>query len=112
MNIDNVDYQMGYIRSDEAGRFISFLVDKEFEGAINGASNGTISLREIINYVEDKTGKKAVMDKNGDDAPYNGEVEYSINTKLAQSLGFKFNNLNDYIYDLIDYYIDEINRSW
>ncbi|HAH18159.1 MAG TPA: reductase, partial [Eubacterium sp.] len=112
MNIDNVDYQMGYIRSDEAGDFISFLVDKEFEGAINGASNGTISLREIINYVEDKTGKKAVMDKNGDDAPYNGEVEYSINTKLAQSLGFKFNNLNDYIYDLIDYYIDEINRSW
>ena len=112
MNIDNVDYQMGYIRSDEAGDFISFLVDKDFEGAINGASNGTISLREIINYVEDKTGKKAVMDKNGDDAPYNGEVEYSINTKLAQSLGFKFNNLNDYIYDLIDYYIDEINRSW
>ncbi|MCR5629492.1 NAD-dependent epimerase/dehydratase family protein [Eubacterium sp.] len=111
MNIDNVDYQMGYIRSDEAGDFISFLVDKEFEGAINGASNGTISLREIINYVEDKTGKKAVIDKNGDDAPYNGEVEYSINTKLAQSLGFKFNNLNDYIYDLIDYYIDEINRS-
>ena len=66
MYIDNIDYQMSYIRSDEAGRFMTFLVDKDItvaingssNGAINGASNGTISLREIINYVEEKTGKK------------------------------------------------------
>lgn len=105
MHIDNLDAQMGFIRSDEAGEFMAFLAEKDFNGAINGSSKGTISLREIITYVEEKTGKKAIIDKTGDAAPYNGEPEYSINTDKAEALGFRFTNLKDWIYDLIDYYI-------
>lgn len=105
MHIDNLDAQMGFIRSDEAGKFMAFLADKDFQGAINGSSKGTISLREIIAYVEKKTGQKAVINKAGDDAPYNGEPEYSINTDKAEVLGFRFTNLKDWIYDLVDYYI-------
>lgn len=106
MNIDNLDYQMRYIRSDEAGNFIAFLVDKDVNGAINGSSKGTMSLREIIDYVENKTGAKAIISKEGDDAPYNGEPEYSINVDKANTLGFKFSELQDWIYDLLDYYIE------
>ncbi len=109
MNIDNLDYQMGYIRSDEAGKFMAFLVDKDIRGAINGSSEGTISLKEIIAYVENKTGTKAVIDKTGENAPYNGEPEYSINTEKAESLGFRFSVLQDWIYELIDYYIQLVN---
>ena len=105
MNIDNLDYQMGYIRSDEAGKFIAFLVDQDVDGAINGSSEGTISIKEIIDYVEKKTGTKAIIDKEGDEAPYNGEPEYSINTEKAHALGFRFSRLNDWIYELLDYYI-------
>ena len=105
MYIDNLDYQMGYIRSDEAGKFMAFLVDKDVDGAINGSSQGTISLKEIIAYVEKKTGAKAVLDEDGDAAPYNGEPEYSINTEKAEALGFRFSELNDWIYELLDYYM-------
>lgn len=105
MYIDNLDYQMGYIRSDEAGIFMAFLVDKDFRGAINGCADGTISLKEIITYVEQKTGTKAILDENGDAAPYNGEPEYSINTDKAKALGFEFSVLKDWIYELLDYYI-------
>ena len=105
MKVDNQDVQMGYIRSDEAGKFMAFLADKKVQGAINGSSKGTISLREIIDYVERKTGSKAVFLDTGDEAPYNGEPEYSINTDKAETLGFQFTNLKDWIYDLIDYYI-------
>ena len=105
MKVDNLDVQMGYIRSDEAGKFMAFLTDKNVQGAINGSSQGTISLREIIDYVERKTGSKAVFLDTGDEAPYNGEPEYSINTDKAETLGFQFTNLKDWIYDLIDYYI-------
>ena len=105
MYIDNIDYQMSYIRSDEAGCFISFLVDKNVDGAINGCSDGTISLGEIIEYVENKTGKKAIIDNSGDTAPYNGEPEYSISTQKAKKLGFEFSKLSDWIFDLLDYYI-------
>ena len=111
MYIDNLDYQMGYIRSDEAGKFMAFLVDKDFRGAINGCSEGTISLREIITYVEQKTGTKAILDENGDAAPYNGEPEYSINTDKAKALGFEFSVLKDWIYELLDYYIQSMLKE-
>lgn len=108
MNIDNLEYQMGFIRSDEAGKFMAFLVDKDVRGAVNGSSEGTISLRELIDYVEKKTGSKSIISNEGDDAPYNGEPEYSINTDKAQSLGFRFSVLHDWIYELLDYYIQVV----
>lgn len=111
MNVDNIDCKMSYIRSDEAGYFISFLTDKTIKGAINGCADGTISLREIIEYVEKRTGKKALIDKAGDSAPYNGEPEYSINTQKAKRLGFEFSMLSDWIYDLIDYYIQGVSEA-
>lgn len=106
MFVDNIDCQMGYIRSDEAGEFIAYLVDKDVKGAINGCAKGTISLREIINYVEVKTGKKAILSEKGEPAPYNGEPEYSINTEKAESIGYHFSVLKDWIYQLLDYYIE------
>ena len=105
MFIDNLDCRMGFIRSDEAGKFLAFLAGKDFRGAVNGASDGTVSVREILNYVEQRTGKKAVIEAGGDPAPYNGEPEYSINTDKANALGFRFSRLRDWIYDLLDYYI-------
>ena len=110
MYIDNLNEQMGFIRSDEAGGFIAYLIDKDVKGAINGASYGTISLNEIITYVEKKTGCSAILSEDGDVAPYNGEPAYSINTEKAQSLGYQFSNLGDYIYELIDFYIDYVNK--
>ena len=111
MNIDNMDCQMGFIFSDEAGKFIAYLANKDFHGAINGSSNGTISVREIIEYVESKTGAKAVLNEDGDAAPYNGEPEYSINTDKASALGFEFSNLKDRIFELLDYYIDFVKSE-
>ena len=113
MHIDNLNCQMGFIRSDEAGRFLAFLADRANDEetdirAINGCSAGTISLKEILDYVEKRTGKKAVIDSTGEAAPYNGEVEYSINTEKAEKLGFQFSNLYDWIYELLDYYIDDV----
>ena len=106
MNVDNPDYQMGYISSGEAGEFLAFIAEQGGNGAINGCSKGTISLCEIIAYVEEKTGAKAIIVSDGEPAPFNGECAYSINTQKAESLGFSFSNLRDWIFDLLDYYID------
>ena len=111
MYVDNLDCRMGFIRSDEAGRFLAFLAGKPFRGAVNGCSEGTVSIREILGYVEQKTGKKAILSADGDTAPYNGEPEYSINTDLAASLGFRFSRLHDWIFELLDYYIDILSQN-
>lgn len=84
---------------------MAFLADQNYTGTINGSSNGTISVNEIIQYVEMKTGKKAIFSENGEVAPYNGAMDYSINTELATSLGFHFSSLYKWIYDLLDIYI-------
>ena len=110
MNIDNLNCQMGFIRSDEAGQFLAFLADKDFSGAVNGSAHETISLKEIIQYIETKTGTKAVITSEGDNAPYNSEPEYSINIEKAENLGYKFSNLKDWIYDLLDYYIKKVSN--
>ena len=106
MKVDNLDNKMSFIRSDEAGKFISFLVDKDFTGAVNGCSHGTVSIKDILEYIAKETGMSAVLSDDGDPAPYNGMPEYSINTQKAESLGFEFTDINDWIFGLLDYYID------
>lgn len=108
MHIDNVNCQMGFISSEDAGRFLAFLADKSITGAINGCSNGTISLSEIFSYIEEKTGKTAIINFDGEEAPYNSTCDYSINTDQAKEAGFIFSDLKEWIYDLLDYYIKNI----
>ncbi|HBE86010.1 MAG TPA: hypothetical protein DDW53_12230 [Lachnoclostridium sp.] len=107
MFIDNIDAQMEFVSSDEAGRFLAFLAEQECTGAFNGSNTGTISLREIIAYVEEKTGRRTVLSKAGDNGPYNGAPDYSLNTRLASEWKFDFSPLKSWIYDLIDKFIQE-----
>lgn len=108
MFIDNIDAQMSFINSEEAGKFIAHLAaETDYSGAVNGASKGTISMRQIVNYVEKKMKKQAVIIKNGNNAPYNGTLEFSVSTEKAKETGFIFSNINDWIYNLLNYYIDQ-----
>lgn len=107
MHVDNYDKQMSFVRSDEAGRFLALFAQADYLGTVNGASGGTISVKDIAKHIETKTGKRPILSPEGDRAPYNGENEYSINTDRAIKLGFHFSPLHTWIYDLIDYYINE-----
>lgn len=41
MDIDNLNNQMGFIRSDEAGKFMAFLAGQNIRGAVDGSAEGT-----------------------------------------------------------------------
>lgn len=105
MFIDNLNANMAFVRSDEAGKFVASFVEHDFVGAINGASAETISVNDMISYVKFKTGKEAVLADDGEPAPYNGTGNYSLDTQKAAALGFSFSPLNSWIYELIDSYI-------
>ena len=102
MYVDDLDCAMAFIHEKEAGLFIAHLVNQDISGAINGSSKGMISPGSIIRYVEEQTGKQAVLDFKGDPAPYNGAMaNISYATTKAKSTGFQFSHLDNWIYDLI-----------
>lgn len=110
MYIDNINNQMSFVRSDEAGAFLAFFAENNYFGAINGSSEGTVSIREIIDYVISKTGKIPILLSDGEKAPYNGENEYSINIDKAKKLGFTFTPIKNWLYALLDFYIEKVSR--
>jgi nucleoside-diphosphate-sugar epimerase len=111
MAIDNLDQQMSFIDSKEAGNFLAFLATSSFTGPINGAAKGTISLAEILAYVSSKTGLTPAFSDSGESGKYNGTPEYSINVELADKIGFHFSSLSDWIYQLCDQEIERWNKQ-
>lgn len=109
--IDNLNSYMSFVHADEAGDFLSHICELDFTGCVNGASRGVFSLREITDYVTEKTGERLVISSNGIPAPYNGEKDYSINTNKAEMLGFSFADVKNYMYGLIDSYIESIQNE-
>ncbi|MBK1813245.1 NAD-dependent epimerase/dehydratase family protein [Clostridium sp. YIM B02505] len=102
INLDNLNEQIGFIDSADAGDFLAWMADQKFAGAINGNSNGTISLKEVIDYVELKTNKKAIYSAEGLEGPYNGQKSFDLDVRLANKLGYSFTELNSWIYELLD----------
>ncbi|NLO86538.1 MAG: NAD-dependent epimerase/dehydratase family protein [Clostridiales bacterium] len=107
MHVDGYDSQMAFVRSDEAGKFLASFADNDFTGAINGASEGTISVHQMTDYVTSKTGKSILLCASAEEAPYNGEADYSTNVDKARAIGFEFTPLHSWVYDLMDHWIDE-----
>lgn len=102
MYIDNLDAPMSFISSREAGRFLAFLADSNYQGPINGCSRDTVSLRAILNAASEQTGRQPVLSPEGDPAPYNGADPYSVNTSRADDLGFVFSSLHAWLPTLLD----------
>jgi len=100
--VDDMDRAMAYIHEEEAGEFIAHLINKDINGPVNGSSLGMISPKDIISYIEDRSGKKAIIDNAGDPAPYNGASDnISYDLSKALSTDFRFSNINDWIFGLI-----------
>ena len=107
MFIDNLNAKMAFVRSDEAGKFLHFLANSSFNGAINAASEQAICIAEIVEYVKAKTGKSPIYSDSGETAPYNGAEDYYLNIDKSKNIGFSFTPLLNWIYDLIDSYIEQ-----
>lgn len=108
MHIDNPDSAIAFVRSDEAGKFLVWLAGQSFTGPINGASRGSITIKDILHYVELKSSKKAILSNSGEPAPYNGTPSYTIDTAKAESVGFQFSTLSSWIHELLDELIAQV----
>lgn len=111
MFIDDMDAEIGYIEEGSAGEFLAFLTGTDFEGPVNGAAAGSITLTEMFRYLEKKTGLRPILKEDGDPAPYNGMCSHSYSLRRAEELGYRFSNIHAWIYGLLDEYVSEINAE-
>lgn len=103
MMLEGEDSLTSFIHETEAGEFIAYLAEHFESGPVNGCSHGAVKISEIIEYIENKLGTKAVIHAQGDPAPYNtdgGDMTFS--TRKAESTGYRFSDINEWIYGLID----------
>ncbi len=107
MNVNNFESYIPFIKSDVAGKFIVFLAKSDYRGPIN-ANGGVIQIKDIISYIEEKTGKKAVYDNHAESASYNNVLSFSLSNKKANEIGFEFEPIEDWFYHLLDELILEM----
>ena len=105
-NINNIDSNLSFISDKEAGDFLAWLSNVDYVGPINAASYGSITIKEIIEYIEKSTGKKIIISSDWINGKYNGIFDSNLDISRVESLGFKFNNIKEYIFNLLEYYTD------
>lgn len=114
MNIEDVSHGFTFIRDTEVGRFLIWLAGQNFIGPINLASEGMITIQMILEYINNKTGQKAIIDTvNGDKSPFHefNENTFSMNMDKAKRLGWQTSNINDWFWKLMDEYIERALRE-
>ncbi len=100
----NLEADISFINEDEAGKFLSWIGSTDFQGPINACTNGTVTLREFLTYIEEATGKKAKVEISLDDekeTPYAISSTWTLSNRKASDLGFQFENMHEWLPELI-----------
>ncbi|PES84844.1 epimerase [Bacillus cereus] len=107
--VDRLEGKLSFIHEKEAGEFLAWCGMGNIEGPINACSNGVVSTGEVIHFIEENTGIKALIQEVGDNiAPYNEVTNCTLHNGKARELGFSFRELNAEIKNVLQHYIDRL----
>lgn len=106
ITVAHLDGKLSFIHEEEAGQFLAWCGIQDIEGPINACSNGVVSTGEVIHFIEENTGIKAlVLAVGGNMAPYNELINCTLHNGKANELGFRFRELRIEIEKVLRYYI-------
>lgn len=124
MFIDNMEEQLCYIDEQTAGKLLaklSVISDEKLDDliekrgipagnflAVNGCLNGTVSVAEILGYVEQQTGKKAVICEEAEAAPYNRTIGNSLDISIAECVMGEIPDVQKTMWKILNSYIKNI----
>lgn len=105
IGIPNPEAHISFIRSDEAADFLYWLgCCSTVTGPINACSDGTVRIKDVLITIEKETDKQAIILNQTDDehmSPFGIEHSWFMDTTKAQSAGYKFLLLNDWLPELV-----------
>lgn len=100
----NMDARMSYILSDDAAGFLKFAGTSNIEGPFNATSTGSYSMQELIDLIEEATGKKAKITLVGNDesrSPFGVPKDWYMTPQKAKEASYEFLHLDDWLPSLI-----------
>jgi nucleoside-diphosphate-sugar epimerase len=103
-NLKSLKSIMSFISSDEAAKFLAWLGNQDIQGAINACSKGELSLKNILAFVEETVGKKAIIEGNSNGehlSPFGITDSWCMNTSKAKKAGFAFKSISDWFPQLV-----------
>ncbi|QUG40714.1 NAD-dependent epimerase/dehydratase family protein [Psychrobacillus sp. INOP01] len=110
----NLDAAMDFISEEEAGDFLAWIGQSDFEGPINATSNGHVKMGELLEYIEEKVGKSAKVvatTEKESGSPYNISETWLISNEKAKAHGYEFENLKEYLPGLISDALAKMNEK-
>lgn len=107
--LPNLDAQMSFIHAADAAEGLFILGNINFTGPVNMASRAPLRLCELVKFIEQNVGKKALLHsvaKTADEkSPYGLEKDWFVNIDRALSLGFKPTEIPEWIVAVIKNYL-------
>ncbi len=104
VRVGDVSSRMSLISSKEAADFLIWLTENDVTGAYNACSTGEISIEEILAEIENQSNKKAHIENQKCDDPFSLfalQKSFTGNNSKATEAGFKFDDLNKWLPQLI-----------
>lgn len=99
--------RFSFISSEDAALALVWLVKNHYKGAFNFASEETIKLRDLIEWIERETGKTAnLLSEPVEEAwsPFGITNDWYLNVENSKRLGFQARNLSEWLKPLIHFY--------
>lgn len=107
--LPNLEAQMSFIHAADAAEGLFILGNINFTGPVNMASRAPLRLCELVKFIEQNVGKKALLHsvaKTADEkSPYGLEKDWFVNIDRALSLGFKPTEIPEWIVAVIKNYL-------
>ncbi|TKJ91669.1 NAD-dependent dehydratase [Paenibacillus sp. CFBP13512] len=114
IGISNLEAQMNFIHEQEAAEFLFWLgISSELTGPVNARSDGEVSLRELVEWIEQGTEQQAIIQSETDDeaqSPFGVPDSWIMDTSKAKQDGFQFYVLSDWMPALIKQMVTQTNR--
>lgn len=102
-----LEYDLAFTLANEEAKLIGSLVENNrIKGVFNIACPSNKKIIDIIRYVEKKTGKKAILGETREKTGFPEIRELSLNIDRINNLGVMTSEIDDWLWELLDYYID------
>ena len=104
VNIENPDAEISLISSVEAAAFLAWLSGVPHTGPFNACSDGAVSLKEVVRFMEEATGKTAIVKRQPEPdnfSIFGKPASATLNTGKAKRAGFHFQQTRDWLQPLI-----------